>query len=363
MVKNKLGMMAFVRAMIEEINRRRQSPIHERRIHERYEMLQETEISILFSTEPAQQVGEMISSYVHNISRTGMGLLCHKQLAKGDVIGVRLQLSDKSRCVWATVIRTESHSTYVSSKMLRMNDIGAKFNMDYMKYFTEGLRSSDRKHRYRIQNILTESEDPIAESIFAELVDTAGDEVRCEAVFGLSKTGTEASIDPLLKLLGLNELLEIKPVNPLHEILAEADLLRDQPQMPTMAMDDDRIVIEKNGQSYEVLVQQQPQGKYTAVCPDVPNTHVTAQTRGVALKRVRELLTNIYREQPPRTLTTVLHHVFIADLAAYALRNITGLDLPFDATATPEVRKNQQDDLVKETMAWQQALPKADSES
>ncbi len=351
MERKKAGMMDFVRVIIDRLRQNQHVPEHERRIHKRFELMKETDMVVLFTSGSHLQIGDVFPAYLRNISRSGVALLCQIQLNRDDLIGVRMKISGKSRCVWTRVRRIGQHSPSVSTKIVRMIDLGAEFYTDYRQHFADGLRSPDSQHRNRIHEILVQSGDPIAESLFAELVDTAGDEVRCEAILGLSKTGTADSAKLLLKLLGLNELLEIQPSDPMYATLAEADMLREQQQLPNVLQDVEKITVD--GQSFDMIIQNQPKGKFTAICPDVPNARSTAHSRKVAMAQMRSLLKKIL-DRSNSSATVALRHVFIADLAAYALRNITGLDLPLDMTAPQDIRSEQKEDWIRETTLWQQ---------
>jgi len=355
-----VSMMDFVQATVEELRRRQRQPVQERREHVRYELMLQSEMLLLHTTRVGRQTGDRFACYVRNISRSGMGLLSTEHMKRGDVVGVRVELGSECRFLWATVMHSLAHSTYVSNKIMRFIDIGAAFCPDYETYFRTGLASRDRAERGRYTELLAESGDPVGDAVFASMADSGRDESRCEALHSLGQGGSADAVPPLLKALNSNDALEVPLAHPLYPTLLDAGLMRSPSQLPQP--DQRRHVVQARGQECVVVVQPRADSRFVATSVDAACIQAFGDSAEGALDGVLELL-ETGDDAPDGSDRARARHVLVADLAAQSLRALTGLDLPFNAMAPPHVRVRHRQAWVQEAMEWSQAQARAASES
>ena len=353
MAKKTPGMMDFVRVLIESLEKRRRVPPEERRTHTRHDLWQENDLIVLRPTTSGRQVGDRFTVYLRNVSRSGLGFVSREVFGRGEIVGVELAMGGGTRRVWCEVVRCESHSSFVSNKMLRMNDVGAKFCADYRRHFVEGLQSGDRTLRHRVGQALVDSGDTVGEELFADLVSSDLEEVRCEGLCALAKAGTGASVKSLLLLLSRSDVVELPQRHPLRPVLASTGLLRDQNQLPREG--EQRVTVDVDGRSFLVTVLPEQDDRFVAVCPDVAGARVAAETRADALALIRERLGQASPDAMARTVSDEAKYVFLADLAAQALQAITGLDVAFDGSAPTQQRLSQRQAWVQQSMQWLKA--------
>jgi len=351
MAKKRPGMMAFVRAAAAELSRKARLAPHERRARARYGIILETDVAVLVAAVPRQQVGGRSPAYIRNVSRTGVGLLCQASFAKGEVIGVRLTSSLGLRRVWATVVRCDERCSFVEGKMLPLNDVGAAFCQDYKPLFVKGLRTGDRATQGRLTALLTELKDPLAEDILLGFVDAKDCRLRGEVIHALGEVGAEASARAILPLLASDALWRVPADDPLHPVLAPAGLLRDPSRLPREGPG--HVVLDMSGEVTVITIAQEPDGRFVATCTGPGARHAEGTTRAEALNVLRD---KILRRRPTHDgrigSAGAADYVFARELAADALRKITGLDLPSGAGAAPERVGSQRQAWSQQVRAW-----------
>lgn len=353
MAKKKPTMMDFVRAVIADLGGKGPHKHREKRSRKRYQHLQQTDASLLYSPTREEKIGERFPAYMRNVSRGGVGLLCRTPFRKGEVVGVLLPLTQGAQRIWGKVIRSEEHCSLAGTKMLALNDVGLQFCTDYENHFVEALQKANRETQVRVVELLTDPIDPCAEAVLLQLADVREDELRCEAVFRLGTVGTEKSVEPMLALLRCENLLRLPAHDPLCPLLREAGLVRKPSRLP---MEGSRyVVLEVGGGPVVVLIRPQHGAELVAECPDMTRTRVTGTTRKDILTRMEARLIREAEERPAGSDAPVGAYVFVAELAAASLRKITDLDLPLSASAAINTRQAQQQAWNKRARAWLEA--------
>jgi HEAT repeat protein len=353
MAKQPTDMMQFVRATVEDLKKRRRVPTQEKRAHNRYDIWQETKVVVLHPTTTGRQVGDAFVAYLRNVSRSGMGFLCAQPFARDEVVGLRLQTAAQTRWVWASVMRCDEHTSLVETRMMRLCDVGARFCADYQQHLTDGLTARNRMERHRFGRLLAECADAESEQILIGLLGAKSPEVRCEAHLGLSQIGGEDAVRRLVGLLGRGEMLEISAGHPWRPVLVKARLLHNEQNLPQDG--DTRLTVEVDGVIVGVAVRREAEDRYLAWSLNPQAMQASAASREEAVERIRLRLAAHSAKDRDAEPGPEARHVFVSELAAFAISQITQTGLPLDATADSDQRAIQRQAYMRHCRQWVKA--------